>query len=313
MKKLKYIFVIAAISAGLAFGTNGCGNKGGKLIMITVTPSQAMIAKGTKQQFTATALFSDGTLLDWSSAATWNTSNQAAVTIGNEFGSYGTATAVLTAPTGSISTITIKATDLPNNMTGTAVLTVVDPISIAVKPANPFMAVNTGRQFKAEAVLLSSVTNTVTQNLTSHVTWTTVPGDPVATVNSSGYLRTYQTGTTEITALYSSASSTVKCSTLLTVTSSPVQAIDIQPKSPEPIPLGGTQEFTAEGIYSEPPRLNFTASVNWTSSNPDVAKFGNTPGSEGIVTAQTKTGTTTIKATDPITGLSDSITLTVVE
>jgi len=74
------------------------------------------------------------------------------------------------------------------------------------------------------------------------------------------------------------------------------------------VAIGGTQQFTATGTYSDGSNSNLTASVTWSSSKTGVATISNTSGSQGLVTGVAG-GTTTISATmDSIKG---STTLTV--
>jgi hypothetical protein len=158
---------------------------------------------------------------------------------------------------------------------------------------------------------LSNGTDTVIQNLTSHVTWTTA-NSLIATVNSSGYVRSSGTGTTQITALYSSGSGSVPGNTVLTVTGSPLQTLTVSPAAITIFRGDTVPSFTAEGaLLEDPTPVDYTSSVTWSSSNRGVAEISNTPGSEGLVTTGTKTGTAMIKATDPITGKSGSSTLSV--
>lgn len=41
--------------------------------------------------------------------------------------------------------------------------------------------------------------------------------------------------------------------------------------SPSSLPVGSVQSFLATGIYSDGSKVNITAQVNWTSSDPYIA------------------------------------------
>jgi hypothetical protein len=82
------------------------------LTSITVTPSNASIALGTNQSFTATGNFSDGTTEDLTTQVAWASSNINVATI----------TASGLAKSGGTGTTTISAS--MNGVTGTATLTV---------------------------------------------------------------------------------------------------------------------------------------------------------------------------------------------
>lgn len=75
---------------------------------------------------------------------------------------------------------------------------------------------------------------------------------------------------------------------------------------------GTTQQFTANGTFSNGMIVNFTQVVNWSSSNEDVAKVNNTAGSNGIVTSSgTNTGTTILTAFDAANNITGTALLTV--
>ena len=160
----------------------------------------------------------------------------------------------------------------------------------------------------------------------SQVTWQT--SDPaVATVGSSGLVSasTVTTGTAVITATdifhpHITRSVTVYVTELLSITISP----------PDPIISLGTvssQTFSATGLYSlnTPsawsssstwPLVDLTQLVSWVSSSTDVAVISTATGTRGIATAvytgtTGTTGITTIAATDPISGVTGTTTLTV--
>jgi hypothetical protein len=177
MKAMKYAALGIAVVALSALVFISCRQKGGKLALLEVTPASAIIATGTSQQFAATAIFSDGTALVWTSAANWTTDNPD-VTIGNTFGSYGLTTSS-SIMSGTTSTVTIKATDIANNISGEATLYVTVPqtITVSPNPIVPYMTTGTSHQF-ASTALLSAGTMTTTQDLTSLATWTTITTDP---------------------------------------------------------------------------------------------------------------------------------------
>ena len=66
MKILKY--VVPLILVVVVFMS--C-KRGGTLQSISISPSQSIISEGTTQQLTATATFTDGTTVNWTSASEW--------------------------------------------------------------------------------------------------------------------------------------------------------------------------------------------------------------------------------------------------
>ena len=307
MRILRYGSIVAVVLLAAAMGLMSC-SRGGKLASISVTPANPTIAKGTTQQFKALAIFSDGTTLDWTTAAAWSSSDSTAVTIGHSLGTYGLATTLVSGST-STGTFTITATDIANNISGTATLTVKDPISITITPANPFMSVGTKHQFKTEALLdlASDSTTTITQDLTSSptISWSVDNSADLttATTSSAGLITAGTTaGSVTITAFYPYSSLTA--TTTLTVTDTSLDSITLDPVNTT-IPQGTMQQFTAHGTFKDSTTADMTSSVTWHSSNTHVATIDAT----GLATAGTTTSATTISATDPITGISKSTIL----
>jgi len=311
MKILKYSLVAATILIVTAALFASCMH-GGKLDGITITPATTTIARGTTQQFTATAHFSDGTSLTWTTAVEWGTHNPdgSVNTVDISVNTSGLVTA-----TSTTGTFTITATDKANNITGTAVLTVVEPLSIAITPANPIMAKGATHSFIATATLTdiaSGGSTTITQNLTSFATWTTSDSTIADVVTNTGFVTAATTtGTTSLIATVSQpySSNTLTATTKLTITADTVNTISVTP-DPAFINLGAEPQwvFTVTGTYPDLTTQIFTDSVTWSSSNIGIAQIDN---STGLVTIGTTTGSTDITATDPITGKSGHSTLIV--
>jgi trimeric autotransporter adhesin len=73
-----------------------------------------------------------------------------------------------------------------------------------------------------------------------------------------------------------------------------------------------TQQFTANGTFSNGMIINFTQVVNWSSSDTSVATVNNTAGQNGIVTSSlTTTGTTILTAFDVANNITGTALLTV--
>jgi uncharacterized protein YjdB len=91
------------------------------LVSIAITPAMPSVAKGSTQQFTATATFGDNTTQDVTTVVTWTSAPVATATISNAPGSNGLAsaiaegTAVISASVGTIKamvTLTVTAANL---------------------------------------------------------------------------------------------------------------------------------------------------------------------------------------------------------
>jgi hypothetical protein len=253
---------------------------------IVVTPDGLTLGIGIGQQYTATAIYSDGSTQDLVSGVTWTSSALAVASISGSglATTVGAGTTTITAQVGSVS--------------DTAVLTVVAAhlISISVTPAPVSIAVGTDQQFSA----VGSFDDGSTQLLTA-VTWSS-SSSSVATINSAGLATGVGPGTATITATSGSVNGTAG----LTVTAATVTFITITPANSN-MPVSTTKQFTATASFSDGSSEDVTASVLWGSSTPAVASINN----QGLVSS-VASGSTTISAVlGSVTG-STNLTVTTV-
>lgn len=279
----------ATISAALGAVSNSTGLTvtAAQLTTISVTPTSASIPLGTTKQFTATGMFTDGSMQDLTASASWSSSLPAVATVTSGLAyPVATGTTILMAGVGSVS--------------GSATLTV-NPaalVSIAVTPPSPSVALGNTLQFTAAGTF----TDGSTQDLTSQVTWAAA-NTAIASISAAGLAMTDATGTTQITA----TSGSIIGPATLTVTAATLVSIAVTPAIPT-VPLGETQQFTATGTYTDKSIQDITQTVTWSSSNPALASISMTTGTIGLATALSQ-GVTNIAATQG--GISGSTTLTV--
>jgi hypothetical protein len=130
--------------------------------------------------------------------------------------------------------------------------------------------------------------------------------DSVATINSNGLATGVSPGTATITA----AVGAISGEATLTITLANLTKITISP-STATITSGNTQQYSAQGTTSGGQTGDVTNSVTW------AVRAGTTQGvsidSSGLLTTTSlDTGTVTITATDPTTGIvSNTATLTI--
>ena len=264
------------------------------LLSITVSPTAVSVPQGETEQFTATGHYSDGSTEDLTDQVTWSTSASSVATISNASGSQGQATAVGTGAA------TITADDSGALLSGTAALTVVPAVLIAVDVAPPASNVPVGESQQLSAT--GDYSNGTTTNLTDVVTWSSSDSSE-ASVSSKGLVKGVATGAVTITAddsaalLSGTAAITVVSPVLLAVTVSPLTAN---------VPVGETVQLTATGDYSDGSTSNLTGSVTWSSSDSSDASVSST----GLVTG-VATGAATITATDSSAALSGEAAVTV--
>jgi uncharacterized protein YjdB len=240
------------------------------IVSISVTPVGLTLAIGIKQQFTATATYSDGSSQDLASGVSWTSSSTAAATID----ASGLGTTVAAGST------TITAT--VGSFTDTTVLTVVPAhlVSISLSPAVQSIALGTTQQFTA----VGSFDDGSTQLLTS-LTWSS--SSNAASIDSTGFSTSTNTGTATITATSGSVSGTAS----LTVTGATLVSLAVTPANSS-MAVGTTKQFTATGTFSDSTTQDVTGSALWSSSN-GAASTINVQG----LASSVATGSTTVTAT----------------
>lgn len=196
MKIVKYFILGTAVLLMVAIGLMSC-RRSGKLQAIEVTPANAIIpADFPPQPFTATAIFSDGSTLNWTTASTWSSDDKSIAIVSNVTGSNGFVTAR------TASTTAITATDTANNISGHVILTVttLPVISIAIEPIDAIISTGTTTQFKATGTFADA---SQPMDFTNTVTWSS-SNTGVATISntagSNGLATAAAAGTTIITA-----------------------------------------------------------------------------------------------------------------
>ncbi len=270
-------------SLGAVSGTTSLTVAAPTLQSIALTPANPTLQIGGTQQFTATGSYSDNSTQNLTAQVTWNSSSPTVATVSTG----GMATGV------SAGTTTVSAT--LSGVSGSTLLTVAPKLlSIAVTPANPTVQKGGTQQFAATG----TYSDNSTQNLTTQVTWAS-SSPAVATVNAGGLATAVGAGTTSVTATLGAVSGT----TSLTVTAPTLQSIALTPANPT-LQIGGTQQFTATGSYSDNSTQNLTAQVTWNSSSQTVATV-----STGGLATGVNAGTTTVSAT--LSGVSGGTSLTV--
>jgi hypothetical protein len=248
-----------------------------QLQTITVTPATPTIALGNSQQFTATGNYSDSSTQNLTSSATWSAIN------GTGSATMGV-TGLLSTSGGAQGTVTAQA--VYGGVTGNTVATVGPPtlVSLAVTPVNQTVALGLSQQYTATGTF----TDGSQSDQTSNVTWSVTNGTGAATITTGGSLTT--TSGTQGTVTVVATLGLVTGNTGATVGPPVLQTITVTPANPT-VNLGGTQQFTATGNYSDSSQSNLTSSVTWTRVNGTGSATINssgvlstTGGSQGTVT-----------------------------
>jgi uncharacterized protein YjdB len=237
---------------------------------ISVTPEGMTLPIGISQQFTATAIYSDGSTADLTSGVIWSSSSTAVATIDNT----GLASTLAAGTTTIIATV--------GSLTDSTSLTVVAAhlTFISISPSTSSLAIGTEQQFTATGTFDDGSTQVLTS-----VQWSSSANN-VLTVSSTGLGTAVGAGTSTVTASSGSISGTAS----VTVTSAILVSLAIAPVN-STMPDEANKQFTATGTFSDNTTQDMTLFVLWKSSNPAVAIIN----ASGLATS-VATGTTTIQA-----------------
>jgi len=276
----------------------GCGGGNGSLsiVSIEVAAAKAQLALGTAQQYSATALYSDGSKRDVTTQAAWSSTQPSIATVDNTSPTQGSAHTVAVGTTFIVATLSSVSGSKQLVVTPAAVT------AIGITPAAPSVPKGTPKQLTATGTF----TDGSTQDITSSVTWSSSDASTVTvsnTAGSSGLAQTLKQGSATVSAVLSG----VTGSTSVTVTAAVLARIDVTPTTPS-VPNGLSKQFTATGVYTDGTTQDITTGVTWSTSNAAAATISNVAASAGL--AQTVApGVTTITAQG--SGLTGSTTLTV--
>ena len=270
------------------------------LVSIDVTPSPANVPIGVTTQFTATGHYTDLSSADITTSVTWTSSVPSAATVNDTGADKGKVTGV------ALGATTITATS--GLISGSSLVTVVpaELVTITVDPLLASIPKGTTQQYTATG----HYTDLSTQDLTTHVVWssslTTVAS--ISNANGSRGLATgVGIGATVITA--TDAATSIAGVAGLGVTAPVLVAINISPPASS-VTRGGSEQLTAEGVYSDLTTAPLTDLVTWSSLFPANATVSDTVPTKGLVTG-VAVGGTTISATDPATSIVGVATVAV--
>ncbi|MFO0745948.1 MAG: Ig-like domain-containing protein [Myxococcota bacterium] len=260
------------------------------LVALALNPRAPVIGLAQSLPMTLVGTYDDGQVRDVGALATWESSDEAHVSVdatGRVTGIVA-GSATLTATIGALSASTL-VTVSPARVT-----------SLALAPDDPEGHVGDVIPLVATATYEDSSHAEVT----SDVTWISAVPE-VATVAADGKVTLLRAGETTITALYGGARASLKVVALSTTLTFTSLTID---DSGDPMPVGTQRAFGAFASDGQGGSQSVAGLVTWTSSVPGVATIS----AQGVVTA-VAVGTTRIKAVYPNGAgeLSDEVDLQV--
>lgn len=261
------------------------------LTRIELDPVALSLQAGSTEQLRAMGTFADGTSADVTAIVTWSSSDASVATV---------VAGLVTAS--SPGTAMISASDAASGVQAVSptVVTVAaeQPTALVVTPSGLPLALGRVRQFEALARFAGGTEVDVTRDVewtSSNPAIATVSNDP----GSEGLATSLAEGITSISAIHPTG---VRASVTLNVTRAELMNLVITP-TVAVIASGQRQNFRAEGTYTDNTSRDLTNVVTWVSSDETVAVISNVAGSRGLATP-VGTGTTTISAVDPASGLT---------
>ena len=245
---------------------------------IAIAPHTAAVALGNNQQFSATALFSDGSKSDVTGTALW-LSARPKVASANAGG--------------MIISKTVGATSISavyESVRASSPLTVGPPqlASIAVTPQTPSLNPKHSVQLTATGIF----TDRTTQDLSSMVTWASTPTS-VLTISATGLVSANSPGAATVTASQGSITGSdalaVALPTLLSITLSP-QSIVLTPAH--------STQLKAVGTYSDASTQDLSGMVTWGASPSGIVAVS----SSGLATGKAPGGAAITAVLNAVSG-----------
>lgn len=280
MRKLWVLIVLFTLFlVGCNGGSSGGGGISKQVTNISISPINSIITNGLTQQYTAIAIYSDGSSSELTSGVTWASSNTNIATIN----SNGLAKVIAESGTTNISASYngINSQTVAKLTATTAAIT-----GVSVSPIDSIITKGLTQQYTATAIYSDGSSSELTTGVnwvSSDTSIATITSDGLATVVSSS-------GTTNILATYNGVTNDTPVK--LTATAAKVTAISISPID-STIIKGLTQQYTATATYSDGSYSELTTGVNWQSSNLQVAEIDD----NGLATVISSSGSTDISAT----------------
>jgi hypothetical protein len=264
---------------------------------ISVTPITPLVPAGTVVQFTAEAIFSDGTSQNVTGNATWVSSAPRVLAVTTVGGGRGRGTGI------AAGTATVTATFMGIAGSTTATVTTAVLVQISVSPAGVTLAVGGRRQFTAQAIYSDGTS----RDVTAVATWTS-DAPAVAGVSDAGATRGLVTGVGAGTANIQAAFGGLRGTVGVTASPATLTSIQVTPFN-QTVPVGTVLPFQATGLFSDGTSSDLTATVTWQSSNNAVAAISNAAATRGQVNALAA-GTAQLSATAGTIVGSTALTVT---
>lgn len=251
-------------------------------VSISLTPSNASIAKGGSQAYRATLTLSDGSTQDATSMATWTIADRMGTGVAL-ISSTGVARAL------SIGTATVTVTYMGRTASTTLTVTAAVLSSIAITPATASVVKGGTATLQA----MGTYSDGTVSDVTSSAAWTVsdVSGTGVASVTAPGKIAGKNVGKATVTATLGSLTASASLDVVLpTYTKLVINGLPVTVQS-VPTP------FTASATLSDGSSVDVTTRCTWSvKPGPLPLPGAATIDSKGVLTA-TASGVVEVTAT----------------
>jgi hypothetical protein len=294
-KEKKYIPFSANNSAGapLQSGSAATNVTGATLSQIQVSPADQSIAKNTHATYTATGIYSDGTIKDISTECTWSVKSETdkASTVESKKGRFlGTAVTTAGSP--------VKVNAVFGSLSGDANLNITNATLSSIQISSvPSLIPGGTAQYIATGVFSDGTT----QDISSLVNWSSSNASNVTMDATTGIGTGGNTaGTATITATLISPSTfpTVSNggSASTTTQLKNVTIVSITVTGASSVGAGSSTGYLASAIYSDGTSSDITNFATWSLSSSVNAGINDSAGSKGILTG-VSAGSVNVQAT----------------
>ncbi|HTA21533.1 MAG TPA: Ig-like domain-containing protein, partial [Polyangia bacterium] len=251
------------------------------IVTISVSPSGLTLPVGTRRQFTAQAIRSDGTSMAITGMATWTSDTPSVAAVSTAGATRGQVTALSAG-----GPVNITATYMGLSGSVAVNVSAATIVSVQVTPFNPTITIGTPLQLVATAIY-SDGTNAAVTGMATWQSDTMSVAQVSNAAGSRGLATPLMKGAAKISATYMN----VTGSTTLSVTDATITQIQVTPFNPT-IPVGFDTQLAATAIYSDGSNRDITALATWTSGGPGAAAVSDALATKGLVTGVAAGGAT---------------------
>jgi len=278
------------------------------LTSIAITPPNPSVPVGIPQQLLAKGTFSDSSTQDLTTQVSWSQDDNTIAQVSNVPGTQGLLTGLTVGST--------SITAFLNGISGSTTASVTAAILTSLTVTAPFNSVPAGTT-RLPLTATCNFSDNTTRPCTGTVSWST-SDNSIAQMSSisptQGQVTGIKVGSVSVIATLNGIQGTAT----INVTDAVLQTITVSPKdttlpTPPVIANGFRLQLVATCNYSDGTALDCTTGVNWSSANDMIATVSNATGSEGLINSLAVAPGIVITATDPVTLIQGTITVTITD